>query len=85
MHTHDAGWIRRRLLHGKLGVQAFRKQALTLSDRQRIDKQVQLVDEIVRKQRVHELAASIGDDVLARLCLEGANRVDDVVANDPIR
>ena len=43
---------------------------------QRIDEQVQLVDEIVREQRVHELTAAVGEDVLARLRLQRADRLD---------
>jgi hypothetical protein len=33
---------------------------------ERIHQQVQFIDQIVREQRVHQLTAAVGQDVLAR-------------------
>jgi hypothetical protein len=43
---------------------------------------VQLVHEIVREECLHELAATVRDDVLAGLCLEGTDLLDGVTAED---
>jgi hypothetical protein len=40
------------------------------SGRRPVDEQVQLVDEVVLKQSMHELAAAVGEDVAAGLALE---------------
>ena len=55
---------------------------LAAAERERIQRQVELVDEIVLEQHRHQLAAAIGHDVLARLGLERPDRLDDVVADD---
>ena len=43
---------------------------------------MQLVDQVVLEQRVHELLAAVGEDVLAGRRLELPHRLDDVVADD---
>jgi len=59
-----------------------REHALASAERQRKDVQVQLVHEVVLEQRVHELAAAVGQDRLAGGRLERADGSDDVVADD---
>ena len=53
-----------------------RQRTLAAAERERVEQQVQLVDQVVLEQRVHELAAAIGQDGLARLRLERADRFD---------
>ena len=43
---------------------------------------MQLVDQVVREQPVHQLAAAVCEDVLATFDLVRANRLHDVVADD---
>ena len=70
VQADDAARIGHRFLEREAGLHAFRKQALSAADRQRIEQQVQLVDEIGLQQQVHQLAAAVGQDHLAGLGLE---------------
>jgi len=65
--------MRRRLGQREPGQRAVvGEQALSGADGDRVQQQVQLVDQVVRQQRVYELTAAVGEDVLAGPRLERA-------------
>src|SRR5688572_12497347 len=80
--SDDAGWIWRGGRQLELLTHAIGEDSLAAAEHQRIDQQVQFVHEVVLEQRVHELTAAIEKDVLARLRLQRAHLVHDVVADD---
>jgi len=59
-----------------------RQHTLSAPQCQRIHRQVQLVDQVVLEQGVDELAAAVGQNILARLRLQCTHRLDHVVADD---
>jgi hypothetical protein len=65
-----AGRVRLRRRQREIGVHAVGKDPLAAAQDQWIDQQVQLVDEIGRDERLNELAAAVGEDVLAGLRLQ---------------
>ena len=61
---------------------AARQQTLAASQCQWIQEQVQIVDQIVRKQRVHELTAAVRVRMLRPGCLQRPHGLDHIVADD---
>src|SRR5687767_8395783 len=81
VQPHDACRICIRRHQAELRVHVVREDTLAASQRQRVQKKMQLVDQVVLEQRVDELAAAIREDVLARLRFESAYRLDHVVTD----
>jgi hypothetical protein len=56
-------------------VDATRQQTLAAPQRQRIDEQVQLVDQVLRKQRVNDLAATVCQNAPAGFLRDRLKRI----------
>jgi hypothetical protein len=70
VEAHDTTWIGGRRLQPKGHVDSLGKQSLSAAQDERIEQQMELIDQAVLEQRVHELVAPIREDVLAGRCLE---------------
>jgi len=60
----------------------LRQQSLVIPECQRIQEQMQFVDQIAREEGVDEMAAAVRQDVLSGLFLQCTHRLDHVAAND---
>jgi hypothetical protein len=82
VEPNDAGRIRLRRSQLEGGVNAVGEQSLAAAECEWIEQQVELVHQVVLQEVVNEDAAAVGEDVLSRLRLQRADRLDHVVAND---
>src|SRR5687767_7451448 len=82
MQSNDAGGVGLRGQQRKVERHATRQNTLAGAERYRINEQMQLVDQFVLEQRVHQLTASVGQNVLPGFSLQSFHRLDHVVADD---
>src|SRR5919106_6268859 len=82
VQPHYPGRILPRGEQAKLAMHAIRQRPLAATEGERIDEQMQLIDEVVLEKRVEELARAVEEDVLAGLLLQLPHRARHVVADD---
>src|SRR5262245_60446639 len=77
---HDAGTVGRRLHELQRDLAALVEEPLSAPEDERIDQQVELVDEPLLEEASHQRQAAVDEDVLARLLLEAGHLPGHVLA-----
>ena len=81
MESHDAARIGRGVLQLERGVHSLREETLSTAEDDGIEKQMELVDEILLEEKVYELVAAVRNDGFAGSGFELSNLFGDVAAD----